>query len=142
MHFLLPRKNIQPLLFFVQIADIRILCIHVADQYQHTIQCMNTKNTYFILEKSAHIYFWLRWKLGLLFRKRNKKYLQMVNCRSMDYTLLSSYSKQGDDLTNCFSYKKRVCNATVLDWDMLCALLYKQKMGAIVHVIVWVGILQ
>ena len=31
----------------------------VADQYQHTIQCMNTKNTYFILEKSAHIYFGL-----------------------------------------------------------------------------------
>ena len=66
---------------------------------------MYKKCLFHIWEVWAYL-LWLRWKLGLLFRKGDKKYLQMVNCRSMDYTLLSSYSKQGDDLTNCFYIKK------------------------------------
>ena len=53
------REKIFSHCYFLYKLKISEYCVYVADQYQHTIQCMNTKNTYLILEKSAHIYFGL-----------------------------------------------------------------------------------
>ena len=60
MHFLLLRKKY---------STIVIVCpnwryqntvyTYPADQYQHTIQCMDNKNAYFISEMSEHIYIGL-----------------------------------------------------------------------------------
>ena len=59
MHFLLLRKHIQPLLMFVQIADSRILCIYTSLININIQYNVFIKYTYFISEKSEHIYFGL-----------------------------------------------------------------------------------
>ena len=113
-----------------------------ADQYQHTIQCMDNKNAYFISEMSEHIYIGLNENWVFCLGKETKniyKWWIVVLWTTLFYHHIPNKAMIWQIV---FHIKKRVCNATVLDWDMLCALLYKQKMGAIVHVIVWVGILQ
>ena len=119
------REKIFSHCYFLYKLQISEYCVYVADHYQHTIQCMYKNYLFDIWEVWAYL-LWLRWKLGLLFRKRDKKYLQMVNCRSMDYTILSSYSKQGDDLTNCFSYKKGYATQRCLI-EICYALFYTNK---------------
>ena len=99
------------------------------------------KNAYFISEKSEHIYFGLDEDWVFCLGKETKniyKWWIVVLWTTLFYHHIPNKAM----IWQIVFHIKRVCNATVLDWDMLCALLYKQKMGAIVHVIVWVGILQ